>query len=64
MLNINKLTNIREDNHKFYKELLAQLSRHSDSNPDLLKAAEKMALQMNNMAEVIEYLLQKEDKNG
>lgn len=64
MLNMNKLTNIREDNHKFYKELLAQLSRHSDSNSDLLKAAEKMALQMNNMTEVIEYLLQKEDKNG
>lgn len=64
MLNMNKLTNIREDNHKFYKELLTQLSRHSDSNSDLLKAAEKMALQMNNMTEVIEYLLQKEDKNG
>ncbi len=57
MLNINRLNNLKEENHKLYQALLIQLSNHSDSNPILLDTAEKISLQMNNMVEVIYYLL-------
>ena len=64
MLNLDKLKNIEEDNHKLYQALLIQLSNHSDSNPNLLNIVEKISIQMNNMVEVINYLLQKENTNG
>lgn len=64
MLNLDKLKNIEEDNHNLYQALLIQLSNHSDSNPNLLNIVEKISIQMNNMVEVINYLLQKEDTNG
>ena len=64
MLNINKLKNLKEDNHKVYYNLLVQISIHSDNNQNLLNSVEKISKQMNNMVEVIDYLLQKENKHG
>jgi hypothetical protein len=64
MLNINKLKNLKENNHKIYHDLLVQISIHSDNNPNLLDSAEKISKQMNNMVEVINYLLQKENEHG
>lgn len=64
MLNLDKLKNIKEDNHNLYQALLIQLSNHSDSNPNLLNIVEKISIQMNNMVEVIDYLLQKESEHG
>ena len=64
MLNLDKLKNIEEDNHNLYQALLIQLSNHSDSNPNLLNIVEKISIQMNNMVEVINYLLQKENEYG
>ena len=64
MLNLDKLKNIEEDNHNLYQALLIQLSNHSDSNPNLLNIVEKISIQMNQMVEIINYLLQKENKNG
>jgi hypothetical protein len=64
MLNLDKLKNIEEDNHKLYQKLLIQLSQHSDSNPNLLNIVEKISIQMNNMTEIINFLLEKENKNG
>lgn len=62
MLNYNKLKNIEKDNHDLYQKLLIQLSRHSDSNPDLLNIVEKISIQMNNMTEIINFLFEKENK--
>lgn len=59
MLNINKLKYIKEDNHNLYHNLLVQLNIHSDSSNELLDAVEKIFIQMNNMVEVINYLLEK-----
>lgn len=59
MLNINKLKRIKEDNHNLYHNLLIQLSIHSDSSNKLLDAVENISKQMNNMVEVINYLLEK-----
>ena len=59
MLNINKLKCIKEDNHNLYHNLLIQLSIHSDSSNELLDAVENISKQMNNMVEVINYLLEK-----
>lgn len=64
MLDINKLKNIKEDNHNLYHALLIQLINHSDSNPNLLNIVEKISIQMNNMVEIINYLLEKENNNG
>ncbi len=64
MLNINKLKNLKEDNHKIYHDLLVQISIHSDNNQNLLNSVEKISKQMNNMVEVINYLLQKENEHG
>ena len=64
MLSIDKLKNLKEDNHKLYHDLLVQISIHSDHNQNLLDTAEKISKQMNNMVEVIDYLLQKENKHG
>lgn len=64
MLNYNKLKNIEKDNHDLYQKLLIQLSQHSDSNPNLLNIVEKISIQMNNMIEIINFLLEKENKNG
>ena len=64
MLNINKLKNLKEDNHKVYYNLLVQISIHSDNNQNLLNSVEKISKQMNNMVEVINYLLQKENEHG
>ena len=63
MLNIDKLKNLKEDNHKLYHNLLVQMSIHSDHNQNLLDAAEKISKQINNMVEVIDYLLQKENEH-
>ena len=59
MLNINKLKRIKEDNHNLYHNLLIQLNIHSDSSNELLDAVENISRQMNNMVEVINYLLEK-----
>ena len=59
MLNINKLKRIEEDNHNLYHNLLIQLSIHSDSSNELLDTVENISKQMNNMVEVINYLLEK-----
>lgn len=64
MLNINKIKKIEEDNHKLYHELLIQLSIHSDSNNELLNIVQKISIQMNNMVEIINYFLQKENNDG
>ena len=64
MLNLNKIKNIKEDNHNLYQALLIQLSIHSDSNPKLLNIVEKISIQMNNMVEIINYLLEEESNNG
>ena len=61
MLNINKLKNLKEDNHKIYHELLTQISIHSDHDQNLLNAAEKVSIQMDNMIAVINYLLKGEE---
>ena len=61
MLNFDKIKNIEKDNHDLHQTLLIQLSRHSDSNSDLLNIVEKISLQMNNMVEIINYLIQKEN---
>jgi len=60
MLNVDKLNHLRADNSKLYHTLLTQISIHSDDSPDLLKAMEQISIQMNNMVEVIEYLMEKE----
>ena len=59
MLNIHKLKHIKEDNHHLYHNLLIQLNIHSDSSNELLDAVENIFRQMNNMVEVINYLLEK-----
>ena len=59
MLNIHKLKHIKEDNHNLYHNLLIQLNIHSDSSNELLDAVENIFRQMNNMVEVINYLLEK-----
>lgn len=59
MLSVDKLKNLKEDNHKLYHDLLVQISIHSDHNQNLLDTAEKISKQMNNMVEIIDYLLQK-----
>ena len=64
MLNLDKLKNIEKDNHNLYQKLLIQLSQHSDSNPNLLNIVEKISIQMNSMTEIINFLLEKENKNG
>lgn len=64
MLNIEKVKNLKEDNHKLYHDLLVQMNIHSDHNQNLLDSAEKISKQMNNMVEVINYLLQKENEHG
>ena len=58
MLNINKLKNLKEDNHKVYYNLLVQISIHSDNNQNLLNSVEKISKQMKNIVEFINYLLQ------
>ena len=65
MLNKTKLKNVRQDNSSLLRVLLLRLEIYSDSPSrsnlsDLLDTVEEVSLQLNNLTEVIEYLLEEE----
>lgn len=62
MLNIDKLSHLKEDNNNLYQKLLNIVAAHSDDSPEVLKVIEEVSKQFNNMAEVIEYLLDNKNK--
>jgi hypothetical protein len=67
MLNKTKLKNIRQDNSSLLRVLLLRLEIYSDSPSrsnlsDLLDTVEEVSLQLDNLTEVIEYLLEEENE--
>ena len=60
----NMLEKIKQDNRNIYRELVTQLSIHSDSHPRLISAVEDVHIQMNNLTMFIEHFLSKGGKNG